>query len=164
MSREIEIDRRGNEKKQTRYTLEDVKKSQADLRSYLEGKLTHSEVMSVDRKILPDLMTDALLSQPWASRYVPTTTLDDKVVTMGANVFELLTTVLKPDIPIWKNRKGIHFYLFNFNYDEHFMSLPAIWRLILTITNRLSAGAQAEAISRSKEREESHGMTEVRND
>jgi hypothetical protein len=147
---------------QKRYTLEDVKKKQKDLREYLQGKVKSPDVIEKDRLILPDLMTDALLSQPYISRLHPTIEFEG-IIGLADNLFELLSLILDPTTAFWKNGKGETFIKIthsSLSNRPRYVKLSKIWIIILNCTNRLSSGAQSEAISRSKERESTHGMSE----
>lgn len=140
-----------NEERQERLTLSDVKMKQADFRKYLEMKIQNPVVIEKDKEALPLLMADALLSQPALSRLKPSIELRDTRITLGSDCYDFLLKLLI--MPIYKKPDGKYYSKLHLRKQVFEVGASELWRLLYYYASQLSAGAVAEGIARSKEKE-----------
>ena len=147
---------RNNTSKQERLTLYDTKNKQQIMREYLFKKISNPIVTDNDKKILPILMSDALLSQPALSKLKPAIEVKDIRIPLASDVFDLLLKILWLDS--YQKQNGRLYGRFHLRRQVFEIELSELWRLLFNYCNQLSAGALAEALSRSKEKEVRKGI------
>jgi len=144
------MDKYDNISKQERLTFSDTKEKQELLREYLSEKIKNPIVVGDDCKLLPNILSDALLSQPALSRLKPTIELHGIRIPLAPDIYSLLLKILEAPSYIKDNERYVKWVLRDKTYE---IKLSILWRLLLNYCNQLSSGALAEALSRSKEKE-----------
>ena len=125
------------------------------MRKYLTAKITNSVVTQNDIDLLPGIVSDALLSQPALSGLKPAIELRGIRIPLASNVYSLLLKILEAPSYIKDNERYVKWILRDKTYE---IKLSMLWRLLLNYCDQLSAGALAEALSRSKEKEIRKGI------
>ena len=127
----------------------DVKNKLEILRSYLHGKCKYPIVTENDRKTLPNVFSDALLSQPAESHLKPSIEVKDIRIPLGANVYDFLMKLI--DMPIYKKSDNKWYCRLHLRRQIFEIEVTLLWRVLLDYVNQLSANALAEALQRSRE-------------
>ena len=144
------------DQKQERLTLQDTKKKQELMRNYLIEKIKCPIVTENDKKTLPGILQDALLSQPALSGMKPSIELKGIRIPLAPNVFSLLLKILyAPSYKKDDEKRYVKLILRERTYE---IELVSLWKLLFNYCNDLSAGASAEALSRSREKEIRRGI------
>lgn len=144
------------EVKQERLTFQDTKKQQEAMRTYLSEKIKYPIVTSQDINTLPSVIADSLLSQPALSGVKPSIELKGIRIPLAPNVYSLLLKIL--DARSYKKDDGRRYVKWTLREHDYEIDLSVLWRLLLNYCDQLSAGALAEALSRSKEKEIRKGI------
>jgi len=147
------------EELQQRMTFEDVKVAQKQMRDYLDAKIKNPVVIQADKKILPELIANALLSQPALSGIRPTIELHGVNVPLAQNVYEFLMFLLRA--PSYMKQDGKRYVTLILRDKKHECEFRLLWERLYTYCNRLSAGALSEALLRSREKELHSGLDTV---
>lgn len=142
--------------KQERMTLDDTKTKQKTMRDYLFGKITNPVVTQNDIDYLPDLLEDALLSQPALSGMKPAIELHGVKIPLAPNVLSFLFKILYAPSYVKQDKK--RYVRLGLRERTYEIELSNLWKLLFNYCNDLSAGAAAEALSRSKEKEIRKGI------
>ena len=145
-----------SQQKQERLTFNDTKGKQQIMREYLSAKIKNPIVIDEDRKLLPSILADALLSQPALSGVKPSIELKGIRIPLASNVYGLLLKIL--ELNSYQKDDGKHYGKFILREKEYEVEMNILWKLLLNYCDQLSAGALAEALSRSKEKEIRHGI------
>jgi hypothetical protein len=137
--------------KQERLTFSDTKEKQELMRDYLSEKIKNPIVIEDDCRLLPEIISDALLSQPALSRLKPTAELHGIRIPLAPDVYSLLLKIL--EATSYKKEDEKRYVKWTLRERGYEIELSVLWRLLLNYCNQLSSGALAEALSRSKEKE-----------